>query len=96
VSSWSANLVLTATGLDGSATIRMFRQERNFLERFRIAVDTNSSALLNFVSAQRWLGLRIELLGSIVVLVASSLVVGLNTTLRLNAGIGASHKLVFT
>jgi ATP-binding cassette subfamily C (CFTR/MRP) protein 1 len=50
-------------------------------------VDLNSSALLNFVSAQRWLGVRIEVIGSIVVLTSSVLVVSLNASLGLDAGI---------
>jgi ATP-binding cassette subfamily C (CFTR/MRP) protein 1 len=50
-------------------------------------VDLNSSALLNFVSAQRWLGVRIEAIGSVVVLVSSVLVISLNASLGLNAGI---------
>lgn len=58
------------------------------MDRFRNSVDVNSSALLNFVSAQRWLGARIELLGSIVVLVSSVLVVSLNQSLFLEPGIG--------
>jgi hypothetical protein len=58
------------------------------LKRFRALTDLNSSALLNFVSAQRWLGVRIELLGSFVVLISSSLVVTLNDSLRLDPGIG--------
>lgn len=74
--------------MDGRTTIRVFKQELNFINRFRRATDENSSALLNLVSAQRWLGIRIELLGSVVVLVSSSLVVSLNETLRLDPGLG--------
>jgi ABC-type multidrug transport system fused ATPase/permease subunit len=111
--------------LDGSPTIRVFKREPIFVERFRVCVDRNSSgtclflggpscgsiliivandslsrfphpfvlrltsstAMLNFISAQRWLGVRIELLGSLVVLVSSVLVVCLNETLRLEPGI---------
>jgi ATP-binding cassette subfamily C (CFTR/MRP) protein 1 len=50
-------------------------------------VDLNSSALLNFVSAQRWLGVHIEVIGSIVVLASSTLVISLNDSLGLDAGI---------
>ena len=73
--------------LEGSTSIRVFRQRQNFLHKFRDAADTNSSALLNFVSAQRWLGIRMELLGSIVVLVSSVLVVCLNDTLNIEPGL---------
>lgn len=50
-------------------------------------VDINSASLLNFVSAQRWLGVRIEVLGSFVVLTSTTLVISLNDTLGLDAGI---------
>jgi ABC-type multidrug transport system fused ATPase/permease subunit len=73
--------------LDGSTSIRVFQQDQRFVDRFRAIVDSNSSALLNFISAQRWLGVRMELLGSIVVLVSSILVVCLNDVLRIEAGL---------
>lgn len=73
--------------LDGSATIKMFKQTSNVLTKFQNIVDTNSSALLNFVTAQRWLGFRIELLGSVVVLAAGVLVASLNDVFRIDAGL---------
>jgi ATP-binding cassette subfamily C (CFTR/MRP) protein 1 len=73
--------------LEGSTSIRVYHQDKNFVNRFRTVMDSNSSALLNFVSAQRWLGIRMELLGSLVVLVSSVLVVCLNDVLRLEAGL---------
>jgi ABC-type multidrug transport system fused ATPase/permease subunit len=73
--------------LEGSTSIRVFHQDTNFVNRFRFHADVNSSALLNFVSAQRWLGVRMELIGSIVVLFSSVLVVCLNDVLRLEAGL---------
>lgn len=78
---------MVTEGLDGTSTIRVFRKEESFLQKFQTIVDKNSSALLNFVSAQRWLGVRIELLGSLIVLVASVLVVCLNDVLLLEPGI---------
>jgi ABC-type multidrug transport system fused ATPase/permease subunit len=80
---------MLAEGLDGSATIKVFRKRQYFLQKFQAAADTNSSAVLNFISAQRWLGVRIELLGAIIVLVATMLVITLNGTLQLAAGIVA-------
>jgi len=73
--------------LEGSTSIRIFGQDWNFLHRFHGLANTNSSALLNFVSAQRWLGVRMEILGSIVVLVATVLLVCLNDVLNLAAGL---------
>jgi ABC-type multidrug transport system fused ATPase/permease subunit len=78
---------MVTEGLDGSATIRVFQKQLTFVKKYFHAVDDNTSALLNFVSAQRWLGIRIELLGSIVVLVTSTLVVCLNNVFQLNPGI---------
>lgn len=74
-------------GLDGAPTIRVFRQEQNFLSRFCKAVDVNSSALLCFISGQRWLGLRIELLGSLIVLSSTVLVITLNHIWDLDPGL---------
>jgi ABC-type multidrug transport system fused ATPase/permease subunit len=73
--------------LEGSTSIRVFRQDWNFMHRFHGIANVNSSALLNFVSAQRWLGVRMEVLGSVVVLVSSVLVVTLNDVLNLEAGL---------
>lgn len=49
--------------------------------------DNSSSALFNFVTAQRWLGVRIEVLGAVVVLTCTLLVISLNDKLRLDPGI---------
>ena len=76
-------------GLEGSSTIRVFSREQDFLRTYHGNVDQNSSALLNFITAQRWLGFRIEILGSVVVLTSSLLVVCLNETLNLDTGIVA-------
>jgi hypothetical protein len=59
-------------------------------------VDQNSSALLNYVTAQRWLGIRIELLGSVVVLVATVLIVCLNHVLSLEPGICTFHLVLMS
>jgi ABC-type multidrug transport system fused ATPase/permease subunit len=58
-----------------------------FVNVFYDVVDESSSALVNFVSAQRWLGLRIEVLGSSIVLCNCLLVICLNDVLGLEPGI---------
>jgi ABC-type multidrug transport system fused ATPase/permease subunit len=73
--------------LEGSTSIRIFCQDLNMMQRFHDFADINSSALLNFVSAQRWLGVRMEMLGSVVVLVSTVLLVCLNDQLNLEAGL---------
>jgi ABC-type multidrug transport system fused ATPase/permease subunit len=45
---------MVSEALDGSSTIRVFQQQPTFFHRFHTAVDVNSAALLNFVSAQRY------------------------------------------
>lgn len=80
---------MLAEGLDGAATIRVFERADVFLRKFHDSVNSNSSAVLNYVSAQRWLGIRIELLGSSIVLVSSVLVVSLNETLQIDPGLVA-------
>lgn len=74
-------------GLDGATTIRLFGQYPTFVARFKKLADSNTSAMLNFVTAQRWLGFRIEMLGSVVVLVAAVLVVSMNGVFRIDAGL---------
>ncbi len=78
---------MVSEGLEGSTSIRVFCQADNFVKKFRNNADANCSALLNFVSAQRWLAVRMELMGSVVVLVSSVLVVCLNDVLKLEPGL---------
>eukprot|EP00522_Entomoneis_paludosa_P016423 CAMPEP_0172447702 /NCGR_PEP_ID=MMETSP1065-20121228/6951_1 /TAXON_ID=265537 /ORGANISM="Amphiprora paludosa, Strain CCMP125" /LENGTH=1365 /DNA_ID=CAMNT_0013199065 /DNA_START=11 /DNA_END=4108 /DNA_ORIENTATION=+ len=73
--------------LDGCSTIRIFERQSIFVDRFRAAADVNSSAMLSLITAQRWLGVRIESLGSLISLVATILVVCLNDVLSLEPGI---------
>jgi ABC-type multidrug transport system fused ATPase/permease subunit len=73
--------------LEGSSSIRVFEMETTFIDRFRSAADTNSAALFNFVTVQRWLGIRIEVLGAVVVLVSTILVISFNDKFRLDPGI---------
>jgi ABC-type multidrug transport system fused ATPase/permease subunit len=74
-------------GLEGSTTIRAFRVESQFTQSFRKNVDKNSSAMLNFLSAQRWLGLRIELLGTSITFLLCLIIVCANETLEIKPGL---------
>lgn len=80
---------MLSEALEGHATIRVFGQRDKFISKFFAITDSSSSALLNFISSQRWLGVRIELLGAIVVLSATLLVVTLNDVVALEPGIVA-------
>lgn len=76
-----------AEGLEGATTIRAFRKEEKFSLEFQKSVDRNSSAMLNFTAAQRWLGLRIESLGASVSLTLSLLIVCANDSLLIPPGL---------
>ena len=75
-----------AEGLEGSTTIRAYGRAKNFGAEFRAQVDTNSSAMLNFLAAQRWLGLRIEMLGLSINLALTMIIVCANDKLGIETG----------
>ena len=52
--------------LGGLATIRAYYQSERFMKDFFAKVDTNTKAYVSIKAADRWLSLRLELLGSIV------------------------------
>ena len=61
--------------LNGISTIRAFKAQQRFFEQMRKHVDTNLRIFnSNFISA-RWLGLRLEFTGSLVVAITSILTV---------------------
>lgn len=76
-------------GIDGSTTIKAFGQIPHFERKFKKALDENTSAMMNFIAVQRWLGARFQTLGSFTVLFASICVVSFNNILRLETGIAA-------
>lgn len=65
----------------------MFGQSSHFQNLFKATVDKNTAAMMNFMAAQRWLGARFQVLGSLVVLFAASFVVAFNDWLKLETGI---------
>ena len=61
--------------LQGLLTIRSFNMEEQLMDRFHQAQDQHSAAWLLFLSANRWLGLRIDMV--VVMLQAVALVVAM-------------------
>lgn len=59
--------------LGGISTIRAFRQENRFNYNSERNVDLNLQAYFPSVSANRWLAVRLEFLGSVIILCASGL-----------------------
>eukprot|EP00977_Amphora_coffeiformis_P015196 scaffold4442_cov125-Amphora_coffeaeformis.AAC.27 len=74
-------------GMDGVSTIRILQKESFFLEKYQRAVDRSTSSLLNFVSAQRWLGCRIEMMAAITVFIPALFICSWNDYLQLRSGI---------
>lgn len=58
--------------LGGVSTIRAFRQEQRFQLENEWRVDSNLKAYFPSVSANRWLAVRLEFIGGIVILAAAS------------------------
>jgi len=61
--------------LGGLSTIRAFGQAHAFTEAFEARVDRNQMCYFPAVTCNRWLAVRIECLGSVVILLASTLAV---------------------
>ncbi|XP_030855895.1 ATP-binding cassette sub-family C member 9 [Strongylocentrotus purpuratus] len=56
--------------LGGLSTIRAFKAEARFSRVITEHIDTNITAHLYLIAAQRWMGIRLDFLGALVVLVA--------------------------
>ncbi|KAJ3413134.1 hypothetical protein HDV05_008472 [Chytridiales sp. JEL 0842] len=63
-----ANFGETLTGL---ATIKAYREQHRFINNNDAATNANNAPYFLLVTAQRWLGLRLETLGSILVFFAA-------------------------
>ncbi|KAI9711951.1 MAG: hypothetical protein M1828_001750 [Chrysothrix sp. TS-e1954] len=57
--------------LSGISTIRAFRQQKRFLLENEWRIDSNISAYFPSISANRWLAVRLEFLGSVIILAAA-------------------------
>lgn len=75
-----------AEAIDGSSVIRVFGQIDHFESKFKKSLDENTSAMLNFMAAQRYLGSRFQVLGSFALLFSGVFVVSFNQNLDLETG----------
>ena len=73
--------------LEGASSIRTFQKEAFFTSKFHELVNRNTSVMLNFSAAQRWLGLRVEVLGATIVFVLSATIVCANGTFQIPPGV---------
>lgn len=75
-----------AEGLAGASTFSAFGKTTHFVDQFQTLIDQNSSAMLNFIAIQRWLGIRLEFLGTTILLIVAVLIVVANNLLNLTPG----------
>merc|ERR1711981_1143663 len=75
--------------LDGIETIRALGKGKQFKDKFKCAADLNSSAILGFTTSQRWIGLRIDLCGSVITTAAALFVVYTRNWIVISGGIAA-------
>ena len=75
--------------LDGIETIRALGKGKQFKDKFTCAADLNSSAILGFTTSQRWIGLRIDLCGSVITTAAALFVVYTRNWIVISGGIAA-------
>ena len=83
-----------AESLSGLTTIRAYRESERFLKENYKRMDLQNRAYFLTIVNQRWLGLRLDLLGSLCVLVVGTLTVCLKNT---NPGkTGTSLSMIIT
>lgn len=66
--------------LNGIETIRAYGLRSLFMQRFFVHLDLNGRAFYSIICSNRWLGIRLESLGALVVLVASLSSIGISQT----------------
>ena len=80
--------------LTGLVSLRTFGQTDTFIDQLHSNVDGYTSAVVMFWSTSRWLGLRLDLLCSIIVLVASIIAVALRGSIPAStAGIAITYSM---
>src|ERR1700712_4770695 len=73
--------------LGGITTIRAYRQQKRFALENEWRVDANLRAYFPSINANRWLAVRLEFIGSIIILAAAGLaIIAISTGSKLKAG----------
>ena len=73
--------------LGGLSTIRAFSQQKIFVAQNEMRIDQNQTCYLTSVFINRWLAVRLEMMGSIVILIAAVLSVYALITSGIDAGL---------
>ncbi|XP_070201565.1 ATP-binding cassette sub-family C member 3-like [Littorina saxatilis] len=82
--------------ISGSASIRAFGAETRFQKQFEKLVDDNNCFAYGFVSASRWLRMRLELIGNLIVVFASLFAVRSEDITGSIAGLSVAYALQIT
>lgn len=86
--------------LGGLSTIRAYRQQERFRLENEWRIDANQKAYFPSISANRWLAVRLEFIGGIVILAAAGLaiiaIVTGNTVTEGSVGLSMSYALQIT
>ncbi len=61
-----------SSSIDGIMTIRAFQCEDNIMESFMSKIDKNNRAWYSFLYSSRWIGHRLDVMASFMILVASN------------------------
>ncbi|KAI9217146.1 P-loop containing nucleoside triphosphate hydrolase protein [Blastocladiella britannica] len=89
-----ANLGETLTGVP---TIRAYREEHRFIARNEQFIDGNNGPIMQQMAAQRWLSIRIESIGSALILAAAVFsVLSLGSINASSVGLSLSYSMSIT
>uniref|UniRef100_A0A673APH7 ATP-binding cassette, sub-family C (CFTR/MRP), member 9 n=1 Tax=Sphaeramia orbicularis TaxID=375764 RepID=A0A673APH7_9TELE len=81
---------------EGLTTIRAFRHEARFKQRMLELTDTNNTAYLFLSAANRWLEVRTDYLGAVIVLTAAGASIWSSLTSSGLVGLGLTYALTVT
>lgn len=68
--------------VSGLPVIRAFEHQQRFLARSELGIDTNQKCVFSWISSNRWLAVRLELVGNLVVFCSALLLVIYKDSLR--------------
>uniref|UniRef100_F6VW89 ABC-type glutathione-S-conjugate transporter n=1 Tax=Equus caballus TaxID=9796 RepID=F6VW89_HORSE len=67
--------------VSGLSVIRAFEHQHRFLKHSEVGIDTNQKCVFSWITANRWLAVRLELIGNLVVFFSALLMVVYRDTL---------------
>ncbi|CAM1291421.1 ABCC5 (predicted) [Pycnogonum litorale] len=94
--SWPSVFSHVAATINGVHTIRAFSKEHEFIDKFNHLYDTCSAPLFLYNSANRWIGVRLEVMAICITMITSMLVVVFRHEISpAYAGLALSYTIQF-